>query len=123
MIARAWCGLRRLAAQGIATMIVAVFRNRLVPAAQDEYGTMARQMSELVRGIPGYISHKLFVAEDGERATIVEFESEAALQEWKLHPRHLEAKRLGFTKFFSAFKYQICDVTHARTWEGRTTAK
>ncbi len=104
-------------------MIVTVFRNRLAPGAEGDYGPMARQMSELVRGIPGYVSHKLFVAEDGERATIVEFESEAALQEWKTHPRHLEAKRLGFTRFFTAFKYQICDVTHARAWESKAAAK
>jgi heme-degrading monooxygenase HmoA len=104
-------------------MIVGVFRNRLVPGVQDEYGPMARQTSELVRSIPGYISHKLFVAEDGERATIVEFESEEAVHEWKVHPGHLEAKKLGFTKFFSAFKYQICNVIHANAWERKTTAK
>lgn len=103
-------------------MIVAVFRNRLAPDVQNEYGPMAKEMSELVRGIPGYISHKLFVAEDGERTVIVEFESEDALNEWKVHPRHLVAKKFGFTKFFSSFKYQICEVTHARTWEGKTTA-
>lgn len=104
-------------------MIVAVFRNRLVPGAQDEYGPLARHTSELVGSIPGYISHKLFVAEDGERATIVEFESEEALHEWKVHPEHVKAKKLGFTKFFSAFKYQICNVTHARAWESKTAAK
>jgi len=104
-------------------MIVTVFRNRLVPGAQDEYGPMAREMSELVRSIPGHISHKLFVAEDGERVTIVEFESEQALHEWKVHPAHLRAKKFGFTKFFSAFKYQICDVTHARAWESKAAAE
>ena len=56
-------------------MIVTVFRSRLNPGAQDEYGPMAQRMSELARAIPGYISHKGFVAEDGERVTIVEFES------------------------------------------------
>ncbi len=80
---------------------------------------MAKEMSELARRIPGYVSHKGFVADDGERVTIVEFESEEALHEWKVHPRHLEAKKLGFTKFFSDFKYQICHVAHARSWESK----
>jgi hypothetical protein len=31
-------------------------------------------MSELIRDIPAYISHKRSVADDGERVTIVEFE-------------------------------------------------
>lgn len=104
-------------------MIVTVFRSRLVPGVQDEYGPVARHMSELARGIPGYISHKGFVAEDGERVTIVEFESEEALHEWKIHPEHREAKKLGFTKFFSTFKYQICSVISGRSWESKAVEK
>lgn len=100
-------------------MIVTVFRSRLNAEAQEDYGAMAKRMSELVRTVPGYVSHKGFVAEDGERVTIVEFESEAALRDWKRHPEHTEAKKLGFTKFFSAFKYQICSVVRARTWESK----
>lgn len=104
-------------------MIVTVFRSRLAPNVQDEYGPMARRMSELARGIPGYISHKGFIAEDGERVTIVEFESEEALRAWKVHPEHREAKRLGFTKFFSTFKYQICNVISGRSWESKAGEK
>ena len=57
-------------------MIVTVFRTRLNPGVQEEYGPMAKQMSELAQAVPGYISHKGFTADDGERVTIVEFESE-----------------------------------------------
>ncbi|MBD9541439.1 antibiotic biosynthesis monooxygenase [Ensifer sp. ENS04] len=98
-------------------MIVTVFRSRLNPEAQDEYGVMAKRMSELACKVPGYVSHKVFVAEDGERVTIVEFETEDALREWKDNPEHIEAKRLGYKKFFSAFRYQICSVLRARKWE------
>ena len=98
-------------------MIVTVFRSRLADGVQDEYGPMARMMGEAARTIPGYVSHKVFVADDGERATIVEFETEEALQAWKMHEGHLEAKRLGITRFFTEFKYQICHVAHARSWQ------
>lgn len=63
------------------------------PGAQDEYDSMAGRMSELARKIPGHILHKGFVAADGEQVTIVEFESEQALQEWRIHPEHGVAKR------------------------------
>lgn len=105
--------------RGTAPMIVTVLRSRLVPGILDEYGPTARRMSELARTIPGYVSHKGFVAEDGERVTIVEFETEEALQDWKVHPEHREAKRIGFKKFYSVFSYQICKVTHARAWESK----
>lgn len=98
-------------------MIITVFRSRLMTGVQQEYDPMAKKMSQLAQGVPGYISHKGFVAEDGERVTIVEFATEEALRKWKIDPEHLEAKKRGFTQFFSSFKYQICDVAHSRSWE------
>ena len=100
-------------------MIVAVFRSRLNPGADEEYGPMAEHMSELARTIPGYISHKGFVAGDGERVTIVEFESEEALHEWRIHPEHAKAKRRGIESFFSDYKFQICSVIRARAWTAK----
>ena len=57
-------------------MIVTVFRSRLMPGLKDEYIALVDRMVELARATPGYISHKGFFADDGERCTIVEFESE-----------------------------------------------
>jgi heme-degrading monooxygenase HmoA len=99
-----------------AAMIVTVFRSRPKPDVQDAYGPMARHMSELARTIPGYISHKGFVADDGERVTIVEFETEDALRQWQIHPEHAKAKRRGIENFFSDYKFQICSVIRARAW-------
>ncbi len=99
-------------------MIVTIFRSRLNPGVEEEYGPMARQMSELARTIPGYVSHKGFVAEDEERVTIVEFESEEALQEWRVHPEHAKAKRRGIQGFFSDYKFHICTVIRDRAWSG-----
>jgi heme-degrading monooxygenase HmoA len=82
---------------------------------QDEYGPMAKEMSELARTIPGYVAHKGFVAEDGERVTIVEFESEEALHEWGRHPDHVRAKRRGVESFFSGYSVQICSVLRNRS--------
>jgi heme-degrading monooxygenase HmoA len=102
------------------SMIVTVFRSRLNPGAQEEYGPMAKRMSELARTIPGYISHKGFAAEDGERVTIVEFESEKALEEWRRHTEHAKAKRQGIISFFSEYSFQICSVLRERAWTAKT---
>jgi heme-degrading monooxygenase HmoA len=103
-------------------MIVTVFRTRMKPGAQDEYGPMAKRMSELARAVPGYISHKGFVADDGERVTIVEFESEQALHTWRIDPEHRVAKKRGRESFFSEFKFQICSVIRERVWSARVTS-
>lgn len=100
-------------------MIVTVFRTRLTPGVDDEYGPMVARMSELARGVPGYVSHKGYVADDGERVTIVEFESEEALDRWRADPEHRGAKKRGFDTFYSEFRYQICSVIRERTWTAK----
>jgi heme-degrading monooxygenase HmoA len=100
-------------------MIVTVFRKRMSPDAQDEYDSIAVRMSELVRTIPGYISHKGFVAADGEQATIAEFESEQALDQWRIHVEHRLAKRRGIEALFSEYKLQICNVIRERAWPAK----
>lgn len=90
-------------------MVLTVFRSRLRPDAKD-YPDMATRMSELAKQMPGYISHKGFVAEDGERVTLVEFESEEAQRAWRMHPEHIEAQKKGRQAFYSEFRLQICSV-------------
>ena len=92
-------------------MIVTVFRSRLRPGVRDEYVTLANRMNEIARSMPGYISHKGFFAEDGERVTIVEFESEEAMHTWRMHPEHREAQRKARELYYSAYHVQICNVT------------
>jgi heme-degrading monooxygenase HmoA len=91
-------------------MIVTVFRSRLRPEAVADYAPMAKRMSELAKAMPGYIAHKGFVAEDGERLTFVEFESEESLRGWAIHPEHVEAKKAGRERFFTEYRVQICNV-------------
>ena len=63
-------------------MIVTVFRSRLMPDVREDYVALADRMNEIARTMPGYISHKGFFAEDGERVTVVEFEDEEAMRAW-----------------------------------------
>lgn len=91
-------------------MIVTVFRSRLRPEAQSEYMQWARRMSELAPTMPGYVAHKGFAAEDGERLTYVAFETEEALRGWAIHPEHAQAKLLGRQRFFAEYQVQICTV-------------
>jgi heme-degrading monooxygenase HmoA len=99
-------------------MIVTVFRSRLRSEAQAEYTRWAQRMGELARQMPGYLSHKTFIAEDGERVTIVEFESEETHRAWSRHPEHAEAKRLGRASFYSEYRVQICVVQRDAAFRG-----
>jgi heme-degrading monooxygenase HmoA len=91
-------------------MIVTVFRSRLKPGVESEYAEWAARMSELAMSMPGYVSHKGFVAADGERVTIIEFESEMAQRAWSRHPDHVEAQKKGRAKFYSEYHLQVCRI-------------
>jgi heme-degrading monooxygenase HmoA len=91
-------------------MIVTVFRSRLKSNALDEYAEWANRMNELAKSMPGYISHKVFSAEDGERVTVVEFESEEAQRSWSTHAEHMKAKRKGRSSFYTEYRLQVCSV-------------
>jgi heme-degrading monooxygenase HmoA len=91
-------------------MIMTVFRSRLRPGLRDEYVALANRMNELAATMPGYISHKGFFAEDGERVTIVEFESEETLRAWRQHPEHLAAQKQGRASYYDEYRVQTCEV-------------
>ena len=91
-------------------MIVTVFRSRLMPGAREDYLALVDRMSELARAMPGYISHNGFFADDGERVTVVEFESEEALRGWRMHPAHIEAQRKARKIYYSECSVQVCEV-------------
>ena len=97
-------------------MILTVFRARLRLEAADEYFETAQRISAIAKTMPGYISHKLFVAEDGERLTLVEFESAEALKAWSTHADHVQAKVLGRENFYASYRFQVCTVDRDRSF-------
>ena len=91
-------------------MIVTIFRTRLMPDLREEYVALVDRMVELASTMPGYISHKGFFAEDGERCTIVEFESEETQRAWRMHPEHRVAQRQGREVYYASYSLQVCEV-------------
>ena len=91
-------------------MILTVFRARVKPEVQEEYMQWVGRMKALAKQMPGFISHKAFAAEDGERVAIVEFESEEAQRAWRLHPEHVVAQKKGRQDFYLEYRIQVCQV-------------
>ena len=91
-------------------MILTVFRSRLRDENREAYMALAPRISELARTMPGYRSQKVFVAEDGERVTIVEFEDEASQRAWSQQVDHVAAKKEGRASFYAEYSLQICEV-------------
>jgi heme-degrading monooxygenase HmoA len=51
-------------------------------------------MRAITEGVPGFVSFKRFRADEGERVSIIDFESEEALQSGREHPEHRNAREV-----------------------------
>jgi heme-degrading monooxygenase HmoA len=92
-------------------MMVVVFRARRTAAGLgEEYQHWFTRMTELARDMPGCISHKGYVADDGERLTLFEWESANTLQAWATHPEHMAVKKLGRQNFYTEYHAQVCEL-------------
>jgi heme-degrading monooxygenase HmoA len=91
-------------------MLITVFRSRLRPGMRDEYLALVDRMDTLARTMPGYISHKGFFANDGERVTIVEFEHEEGLRAWRTNREHIAAQKLAREKYYTEYRVQVCTL-------------
>ena len=94
--------------------IVTVFRSRLNPGIDADYAAVAQRMNELATRMPGYIEHKSFLADDGERVTIVTFADQASHDAWRNHPEHRAAQQAGRERFYSEYSLTVAEERHHR---------
>ncbi len=74
-------------------MMVVVFRARRTAEGEGAlYKEHLDRMAALATRMPGYVSHKAYIADDGERLTLFEWESAETLRAWATHPDHIATK-------------------------------
>ena len=99
-------------------MVVTVFRSRLRPENAGEFQELAQRMLRLAESMPGFISYKVYIAEDGERCSIVEFESPEHLRAWREQPEHREAQRVGRERFYAEYSLQVAEPSRESRFSG-----
>ncbi len=92
--------------------VVTVFRSRLRADAAG-YAQDAAEIAELARDMPGYVDHKGFTADDGERVTVVTFADRASHDVWRDHLEHRAAQRRGIERYYESYSIQVGVVDHA----------
>jgi heme-degrading monooxygenase HmoA len=95
--------------------VVTVFRSRLRPDA-DAYPDHAARMSALAREMPGYVEHKVFTADDGERVTLVTFADRPSHEVWARDPEHRAAQRAGIRDYYEEYSISVGVVDRATRW-------
>lgn len=94
--------------------LVTVFRSRLREEASQDYEVVARRMDALARAMPGFVDFKTFRADDGERVSIVVFDSLETHAAWRDHPEHRRAQARGRADFYAEYHILVCEQLHDR---------
>jgi heme-degrading monooxygenase HmoA len=58
----------------------------------------------------------VFVAEDGERVTLVRFADRASHEAWARHPDHRAAQRAGIEEYYEEYSIAVGAVDRASAW-------
>jgi len=98
--------------------IVTVFRSRLRADAGPDYVTTADLMLTTARSMPGFVDFKSFTADDGERVSIITFDSLPAHRAWRDNPDHQAAQRRGREAFYATYTIQVAECLSVRQFNG-----
>jgi heme-degrading monooxygenase HmoA len=92
-------------------MVVIAFRNRLAPDIDArEYEQRVAKLFEIVAAMPGFRSMRDYASEDGERLSLIEFDSHESLASWREQAEHRIAQELGRQRYYTEYHLQICDL-------------
>ena len=90
-----------------------MFRSRLRPDA-DGYHDTADAMEARARRAPGFVDFKTFVADDGERVSLIVFATPEAHAAWRDDPEHRAAQRRGREDWYAEYSIQVCELLAER---------
>ncbi len=98
-------------------MTIAVFRQYVAPEYQAENERRYGEMHARVQESPGYRSHKLFSADDGETVVIAEFDDLDSVEIWGENPDHKMAQEAGKSHVYISYDVAVCEVVerHVKT--------
>ena len=64
-------------------------------------------MMAIATSRPGFVSYKVFKADDGERCSIIEFETEEDLRGWREQVDHRAAQKTGRDRFYTEYTLRV----------------
>jgi heme-degrading monooxygenase HmoA len=90
-------------------MVMTIFRSRLRPEHAAEFQALADKMLAIAKAMPGFISYKSFRSEDGERCSVIEFDTAEHLRAWREHGEHRQVQQLGRARFYAEYSLYVAE--------------
>ena len=99
------------------------FREGLSDDTMEDYRRTAAHTKAIAEQSPGFISHKIYTAEDGERLSVVMFDSPENLKVWRTNPEHLEAQEKGRNQFYEHYAVNVSTTHRGYQWGGQEQSR
>jgi heme-degrading monooxygenase HmoA len=100
------------------TLFWSRFRDDLDDEGLAEYQEDSARIRSLAENAPGFVSFKTYVAEDGERLSVVMFESEEEQQAFRALAEHRAAQQRGRERYYQTYRIMVCQPLRAYEWPG-----
>jgi heme-degrading monooxygenase HmoA len=94
-------------------MMIVLFRSELTAAAGEDYAATAAAMLARARTMPGFVDFKQFRAEDGERLSVIRWESAETLRAWAEDPEHRAAQQRGRERWYRWFRLEVAELVRS----------
>jgi len=89
--------------------VITLFRSRLrADAAANGYEDVAVRLEARARAMPGLLEFKVFTAPDGERVSVIVFDTPEHHDAWRDDPEHREAQQRGRDRFYAEYEISVC---------------
>jgi heme-degrading monooxygenase HmoA len=101
----------RVTAPFAAGQVVTVFRSRLRDDVDPRYEPLDGALRARAAALGGLVDVTSFVADDGERVTVVTFADRESHERWARDAVHRDAQRLGREGVYASYSIQVADCT------------
>lgn len=103
-------------------MMLILFRSKLTDIDSDGYARMADAMDAHARTFDGFVDAKSFLADDGERLTVVWWRDEASLKVWATDAKHRVAQERGRERWYEYYKMDVAEIVRVSNYERAAAA-
>jgi heme-degrading monooxygenase HmoA len=100
----------------VVTLFWSRFRDDIDESA---YRDDADRIHALAQSAPGFISIKTYRAEDGERLSVVMFESEAQQADFRKLAEHRAAQQRGRDTYYQSYRLMVCEPVRDYGWPAK----
>ena len=101
----------------VTTLFWGRLRAQLDEATLAEYAADVDHLKELAAGSGGFISIKTYAADDGERLTVVFFETMEDQRRWRADPEHRVIQQKGRDRYYDGYRLVVGETLREYEWE------